>query len=98
MLKLRRIELNGFKSFSDRCELAVSDSGVDYTHADLQGQIWINSGEDLPNGIVPPNGIVDGTPVNCAVILYVPIRAGMRYTPRPSVTASNVFPELSCVA
>src|SRR6185503_7437383 len=28
MLKLRRIELIGFKSFSDRGEIAINDSGV----------------------------------------------------------------------
>lgn len=43
--------------------IAVIDSGVEYTHPDLAGNIWVNPGEDLNgNGVVDPsdfNGIDD---------------------------------------
>ncbi|MCP3978666.1 MAG: S8 family serine peptidase [bacterium] len=48
---------------SERIVIAVVDTGVDYTHEDLQGNIWINPGEDLNgNGIADPedlNGVDD---------------------------------------
>ncbi|MBD2603794.1 S8 family serine peptidase [Scytonema hofmannii FACHB-248] len=40
--------------------VAVIDTGVDYTHADLNDNIWINSGEIFGNGIDDDrNGYVD---------------------------------------
>ena len=36
--------------------VAVVDSGLDYTHPDIQGNVWINAAEDLN-----ANGVVDGT-------------------------------------
>ncbi|MBN2410946.1 S8 family serine peptidase [candidate division KSB1 bacterium] len=43
--------------------VAVIDTGVDYEHADLAGNMWLNSGEDINgNGLVDPedfNGIDD---------------------------------------
>jgi subtilisin family serine protease len=40
--------------------VAVIDSGVDYTHGDLSGNIWINTGEIGGNGIDDDgNGFVD---------------------------------------
>lgn len=40
--------------------VAVIDSGVDYTHEDLQASMWINSGEISGNGIDDDNnGFVD---------------------------------------
>ena len=40
--------------------VAVIDTGVDYTHSDLDGNIWINSGEIAGNGIDDDrNGYID---------------------------------------
>jgi len=40
--------------------VAVIDTGVDYTHSDLDGNIWINSGEIAGNGIDDDgNGFID---------------------------------------
>lgn len=39
--------------------IAVVDTGVDWHHADLQNQIWVNPGEDLNY-----NGIIDETDIN----------------------------------
>jgi beta propeller repeat protein len=43
--------------------VAVSDTGVDYTHAELAGRVFVNPGEDR-NG----NGLVDGTPIDCHAV------------------------------
>jgi parallel beta-helix repeat protein len=40
--------------------VAVIDSGVDYYHPDLAGNLWINQGEDLnDNGVVDPSDYND---------------------------------------
>jgi len=40
--------------------VAVVDTGVDYTHSDLDGNIWINAGEIAGNGIDDDgNGFID---------------------------------------
>jgi hypothetical protein len=40
--------------------VAVVDSGVDYNHSDLSGNIWVNSGEIADNGVDDDgNGFVD---------------------------------------
>ena len=40
--------------------IAVVDSGVDYTHPDLQGNMWVNGGENPGNGVDDDNnGYVD---------------------------------------
>ncbi len=36
--------------------VAVVDTGLDYTHADILGNVWVNPGEDINH-----NGVVDGT-------------------------------------
>ena len=40
--------------------VAVVDSGVDYQHADLAANIWVNPGEDLNNNGVADAGDYDG--------------------------------------
>ena len=42
--------------------VAVLDTGLDYTHADIVGNVWINPGEDINH-----NGVVDGTNM-CPVV------------------------------
>jgi len=40
--------------------VAIIDSGIDYTHPDLAGNIWINSGEIEDNNIDDDsNGFID---------------------------------------
>jgi subtilisin family serine protease len=40
--------------------VAVVDSGVDYNHSDLSGNIWVNSGEIADNGVDDDgNGFID---------------------------------------
>jgi subtilisin family serine protease len=42
--------------------VAVADTGVDYTHPDLQGNIWTNPGEIAGNGVDDDgNGYIDDT-------------------------------------
>ncbi|MDP7015165.1 MAG: S8 family peptidase, partial [Pirellulaceae bacterium] len=42
------------------CTVAVIGSGVDWTHPELLGQMWVNSGEDPYNGVDDDgNGFVD---------------------------------------
>jgi cysteine-rich repeat protein len=48
------------ESLGDGIVVAVNDTGVDYTHGDLQGQLWVNPGEISGNGIDDDgNGFVD---------------------------------------
>lgn len=55
------LENNGHKAGGDSdVVVAVIDTGVDYNHADLQQNIWINKGEIPDNGIDDDgNGYVD---------------------------------------
>ncbi len=56
---LRAPQAWAYISEGEPVPVAVIDTGVDYLHPDLEGQLWINSGEDL-NG----NGRVDETDFN----------------------------------
>ncbi|UZP74328.1 serine protease [Candidatus Paraluminiphilus aquimaris] len=48
------LEDNGYPAWGDRnIVVAVIDSGVDYTHEDLAGNMWVNAGE------IPDNNIDD---------------------------------------
>jgi subtilisin family serine protease len=40
--------------------IAVIDSGIDYQHEDLQGNIWVNPEEDLDNDSIPELSDLDG--------------------------------------
>ena len=45
---------------SDQVVVAVIDTGVDYNHADLAGNMWVNAGEIANNGVDDDgNGMVD---------------------------------------
>lgn len=45
---------------NEQIVIALIDSGIDYTHADLMNNIWINSGENPDNGIDDDgNGFID---------------------------------------
>ena len=48
------LDENGYPAWGDRnIVVAVIDSGVDYTHPDLSGNMWVNAGE------IPGNGVDD---------------------------------------
>jgi len=47
--------------------VAVSDTGVDYTHVEMVNRVWVNPIEDL-NG----NDLVDGTPIDCNAVPLPP--------------------------
>ena len=55
------LEDNGYPAWGDRnIVVAVIDSGVDYTHEDLAGNMWINAGEIPDNNIDDDNnGFID---------------------------------------
>ena len=55
------LEDSGFPAWGDRnIVVAVIDSGVDYTHEDLAGNMWVNAGEIPDNGQDDDNnGFVD---------------------------------------
>ena len=55
------LEDNGYPAWGDRnIVVAVIDSGVDYTHEDLAGNMWVNAGEIPDNGVDDDNnGFVD---------------------------------------
>lgn len=55
------LEDNGYPAWGDRnIVVAVIDSGVDYTHEDLAGNMWVNAGEIPDNNIDDDNnGFVD---------------------------------------
>lgn len=59
MWGLQRIQAPGAwqtTTGSSTVVVAVSDSGIDYNHPDIQGRLWINDGEDLDhNGIYEPS-------------------------------------------
>ena len=55
------LEDNGYPAWGDRnIVVAVIDSGVDYTHEDLSGNMWVNAGEIPDNNLDDDNnGFVD---------------------------------------
>ena len=55
------LEDNGYPAWGDRnIVVAVIDSGVDYTHEDLAGNMWVNAGEIPDNGQDDDNnGFID---------------------------------------
>ena len=55
------LEDNGYPAWGDRnIVVAVIDSGVDYTHEDLAGNMWVNAGEIPDNNIDDDNnGFID---------------------------------------
>ena len=55
------LEDNGYPAWGDRnIVVAVIDSGVDYTHEDLAGNMWVNAGEIPDNNQDDDNnGFVD---------------------------------------
>ena len=57
----RWLDQNGYPAWGDRnTVVAVIDSGVDYEHEDLAGNMWVNAGEIPSNGIDDDsNGFID---------------------------------------
>ena len=55
------LDQNGYPAWGDRnIVVAVIDSGVDYEHEDLAGNMWVNAGEIPFNGIDDDsNGFID---------------------------------------
>ncbi|NMM47708.1 S8 family serine peptidase [Marinigracilibium pacificum] len=57
---IRALEAWGLETGSSDVIVAIEDQGVDYNHPDLQGHMWINSGETPNNGVDDDNnGYVD---------------------------------------
>ncbi|MCK5077936.1 MAG: S8 family serine peptidase, partial [Calditrichia bacterium] len=51
---------NGYyEAAENKIPIAIIDTGVDYEHADLQGQFWVNNAEDLNN-----NNTIDEEDIN----------------------------------
>ena len=48
--------------------IAIVDSGIDFSHPDLAGKLWVNPGEIAGDGLDNDNnGYIDDYPVNAAL-------------------------------